>query len=368
VELLQALEQDRDPADVAGLMIRTPDGPRRTTPREPVEDLDVLPLPAWHLLPDYVTTYQPTASRRTRLPSAYIVTSRGCPFKCTFCNNVVHGRRFRSYSVDYIMSMVTFLVREYGIRDLTIYDENLALQRKRIDELCRRLKESQLDLTWSCDARADCIDDELAALMYEAGCRAIWFGMESGNADVLKRYRKALNLEDLEQATRLCKKHGINACGSFIIAGPTETPATIKDTIRFAKRIPLAHFVPIFYTPVPGTSDYPQIAEHGSADLNYRSATMTRVTFVPDGMTVGSVYYWYVRAMLSWYGRPRVLWQFVRHVGPLGLARTGMSFLWQGCKAILGAAVGRRKLPRAAPSTPSQIESNVESSRPRRAA
>ncbi|MFH1748829.1 MAG: radical SAM protein [Planctomycetota bacterium] len=335
VELLQAIEQGQTLTGVPGLVVRAPSGPRRTLPRQLIADLDVLPLPAWELLPDYVTTYQPTVSRRTRLPSAYVVTSRGCPFRCTFCNNVVHGRRFRSYSVSYIMRMIDHLVEHYGIRDVTIYDENLALRRSRIVELCQRMRASGYDLTWSCDARADSVDEEVLAMMHAAGCRSIWYGMESGNPAILKRYDKSITLEKLETAARLTHQHGIKACGSFIIAGPSETPQTIKDTIRFARRLPLAHFVPFFYTPVPGTPDYSDIEQYGTADLDYRSATMTRPTFAPHGMTFADVRYWYMRATLSWYARPSAVWRMLREMGPRSLLKTGFLFIWRGAAAWL---------------------------------
>ena len=256
IELIESIEKGEDLSHVCGLVVRTKDGIRLTPPREVIKNLDTLPLPAWHLLPDYVQTYQPTLSRRVSLPSAYIVTSRGCPYSCSFCSNVVHGKTFRSYSVDYLMKMVAYMVDVYKVKDLAIYDENLALNKNRIIEFCQRLIHAKYDLTWSCDARADSIHEEILDLMYKAGCRSIWYGMESGNAEILKKYNKMLTLEDLEKASMLTNQYKIKACGSFIIGGPGETENTIKDTIRFAKKIKLDYFVPFYYTPIPGAPAY----------------------------------------------------------------------------------------------------------------
>jgi len=315
VNLLDKLENKEDLSLVPGLALRSKGDVFLTPPVQLVDDLDALPFPAWHLLAGYVTAYQPTTSRRTRLPSAYLVTSRGCPFNCSFCSNTVFGRTFRSYSVDYIMKMISVLSNDYKIKDLTIYDENLALERKRMVELCNRLIDAEGDLTWSCDARVDCVDDETLSLMYAAGCRSIWFGMESGNQNILDRYNKKITLKDCDRAVMLCRRNNIKATGSFIIGGPGETAETIKDTIRFAKRSQLDYFVPIFYTPIPGTFDYAKIRDYGTCDLNYYSATMTRPTFAPYGMSVKDVYFWYIFSLLSFYSQPKILSRELKLIG-----------------------------------------------------
>lgn len=328
VELIESLDNGKELSQIQGIIFRTGDDVFITPPRGSIRELDSLPMPAWNLLPDYVETYKPTLSRRTRLPSAYIVTSRGCPFGCTFCTNEVHGRSFRSYSVNYIMRMITYLVDNFGIRDLTIYDENLALDRKRIISLCERLIDANYDLTWSCDARVDCVDDEILKRMSEAGCRAVWFGMESGNPEILKRYDKRITLDDCRNAVSLCRRNNIKASGSFIIGGPEETVETIRDTIRFAKELKLDYFVPFFYTPIPGTRDYLDIENYGICDLDYRSATMTQPTFAPHGMTFKDIHYWYIRSFLSFFSQPRIVFREIKLIGVKNVLVKGMAFLY----------------------------------------
>lgn len=327
IELIKSLEKKEDLSGICGLVIRTKNGIQLTSTRMLIKDLDTLPLPAWHLLPDYIKTYQPTLARKTRLPSAYIVTSRGCPHTCSFCNNIVHGRTFRSYSVDYIMKMVNYMVDTYKIKDLTIYDENLALKKSRIIQFCDRMISVNYDLTWSCDARADSIDEEILSYMYKAGCRAIWFGMESGNPEMLRRYNKKIRLEDLKRASFLTKKYDLKVCGSFIIGGPGETKDTIRDTIRFAKQIKLDYLSPHYYTPIPGTPDYNTIAQHGTVDLDYRSATMTQVTFAPHGATFSDVRNWYIQVLISFYIQPRIIFRLTKEMGMLNLIRSVFLFL-----------------------------------------
>jgi radical SAM superfamily enzyme YgiQ (UPF0313 family) len=335
VELVNALEKGLEISKIPGLVIRSSNGPELTEYRERIKDIDTLPLPAWHLLPDFTTTYQPTGPRKTRLPSAYIVTSRGCPFKCSFCCNIVHGNTFRSYSVDYMMKTIDFLIQKYKVKDLTIYDENIAFPRRRIEEFCKRLIKADYDLTWSCDARADRVDAEILELMHKAGCRSIWFGIESGSPEMLKRYNKKTSLETIKKTIKLCSDSGINAAGSFIIGGPCDTPKRIKETIRFAKRIPLSHFIPFYYLPVPGAPDYPNIHKCGIVKLDYRLATMSKPIFAPHGMTLKDIQYWYMRALIEFYGRPAKLVNYIRQNGIFSLLYSGFSFLSRGVRQIM---------------------------------
>ena len=195
---------------------------------------------------------------------------------------------------------------------------------------------SNYDLTWSCDARADSVTDDMLALMYKAGCRAIWYGMESGNPDILSAYRKKLTLGDLERAATLTAKNNIKVSGSFIIGGPRETSQTIRDTIKFAKKIPLDYFVPFYYTPVPGTPDYPSIENHGYANLEFSAATMTEPTFIPNGMTKSQIKYWYLRSMIEFYMRPRILRNIARSHGYVNLVKDGLFYLAKSVISILG--------------------------------
>ncbi|MBF0363752.1 MAG: B12-binding domain-containing radical SAM protein [Oligoflexia bacterium] len=335
IELLEALDSKRPITGITGLALRKGSRVFLTPPRQLIKNLDTLPLPAWHLIPNYVQTYQPTMTRKTRTPSAYIVTSRGCPFECSFCNNVIHGRSFRSYSVDYLMKIIDHLIVEYKIKDLTIYDENLAFARKRIVDFCNKLIERNYDLTWSCDARADNVDDGILQLMYRAGCRSIWFGMESGDEQMLAKYNKKITKEKLAKAVELTRKNKIKSSGSFIIAGPGDTVASIKNTIHFAKKIGLDYFVPFYYTPIPGTPDYPSIRQHGTVDLQYTSATMTQPTFAPHGMTFRTVKYWYLRSTISFYMQPRILRNQIKDMGPLYFFRVSTSFLSRSLRMLI---------------------------------
>ena len=321
VDLLTALRYRRDVGSVRGIIYRSGPEVKRTEARPPIRDLDVLPFPSWQLLPDFVETYRPTKIRQIRFPSAYIATSRGCPYHCVFCDNAVHGRKFRSFSVDYIMAMIRKLIEEHHIRDLTIYDENLTIDRKRIVDLCERILKEKLDLTWSCDARADSINPELLPLMYRAGCRSISFGIESGSQEVLDFYEKNLSLEQLEFAIRETKKAGIMTSGFFIIGGPTESEETIKRTISFAKRIPLDYFTPFYFNCFPNSPIYSRIYEYGQFDPDYAKANMSEPVFIPKGMTEKQLVGLFHQSLYSFYLRPSKILFLIRKLGVVFVAK-----------------------------------------------
>lgn len=314
-ELLEAIREKRDVSKIPGIIYRTDSGLRRAAARPMIQDLDNLPFPAWDLLPNYVEIYKPSKVRQIRLPSAYLATSRGCPFQCVFCDNVVHGHTFRSYSVDYIMRMIYKLIQDYNIKDLTIYDENLTINRKRITEFCERIIREGLDLTWSCDARADSVTPELLELMYRAGCRSISYGIESGSQEVLDFYKKRLTLEKIEYAVRETKKAGIISSGFFIIGGPTETEETINKTITFAKKIPLDYFTPFYFNCFPNSPIYDRIAEYGEFDPDYSKANMSKPVFIPKGLTQKRLVSLFNKALFSFYLRPSKVLFLIRHLG-----------------------------------------------------
>ncbi len=335
VELVDALDRGRDLKQVAGLLVRRDGRVVRTEPRPLIADLDTLPFPTWDLLAGFATLYQPTASRSVRSPSAYLVSSRGCPYRCTFCSNAVHGRSFRSYSVDYLMGMIEHLISEFGVRDITIYDENLAVNRRRLTGLCRRLIEAGHDLTWSCDARADSLTPEVVELMYRAGCRSVWMGMESGDPEMLRRYRKGTTVEQYRKASHWCREVGIVCNGSFIIGGPGETQGSLRRSLAFAREIELDYFTPFYCTPLPGAPMYETVHEHGTFLSDYSLATMTGPTFIPRGFTLRGLQAWYVWSLVSFYARPSKLLMVCRQMGPWefvkALGRTALNLLrWAG--------------------------------------
>src|SRR3989344_2280410 len=230
--------------------------------RKPREDLDSLPFPAYDLLP--LNKYWSPGIRR--YPFATIVTSRGCPFNCIFCvNHLVSSKKFRARSPENVLKEIDLLVKEYGIKEINVLDDNFTLLLGRAKEICNGLIKRNYDLILKTGngIRADKIDEELIILMKKAGFYLLAFGIESGNKEILKIINKGETLEQIEEAIRLCKKYKILTEGFFILGNLGETKETMQDTINFAKKLDLDIAQFQVFIPFPGSKFYNEIKKNG---------------------------------------------------------------------------------------------------------
>ena len=274
------------------------------------DELNDLPLPAFDLLPPLNSVYQPSALRSHRLPSSSLITTRGCGGKCTFCDNTVFGNRTRSFSSDYILKMVDVLVRRYGVRDITFYDDNFVVNKKRLKEFCSALKENHPQLSWSCNARVDVINDELVDLVKAAGCWQMSVGIESGDQSILDRECKGITIEQVTKAVHLLHKARIKTKGFFMIGHPGETEETVQKTIDFALQLPLDDFQMSFLTPFPGTCIYKNASQWGELTENWDSMNMWTPVFIPRGFTRERLIELQSKALRSFYFRPSIVFRY----------------------------------------------------------
>lgn len=327
--LLDGGSRDRC-GSVAGLLLRDGDGGLRRTAERPFlseSELAALPLPAWDLLPSLTRVYQPSALRTHRSPSSSLVTSRGCFGRCTFCDNTVFGCRVRSFPASYVADMVERLVTDYGVRDLTMYDDNFVVNRKRLTEFCDLLRTRNLDITWSCNARVDVIDERLAAQVTEAGCWQMSVGIESGSQEILDRECKGETLEQVRRAVGILHDHGIRTKGFFMVGHPGETEETARATIDLALELPLDDFQMSFLTPFPGTAIHAEVDRWGTLDERWDAMNMWTPVFVPHGMTAERLVELQQQAMRRFYFRPRIVARYLvdtlLHPGRIGAVVRG---------------------------------------------
>ncbi|MCX5699163.1 MAG: radical SAM protein [Candidatus Omnitrophica bacterium] len=256
-------------------------------PRELINDIDTIPLPARHLLPP-LRTYKVSVVQYKRLPSTGVLTARGCPFKCIFCVCSVSRQKVRNHSVEYVMAEVDELIYRYGIRDITFIDDVFTLDKQRTYRICDELAKRKDKLTWSSNVRIGLVDKEMLKYMKDSGCWMVLVGVESGNQEILNRIKKQIKLEQAEQLSRWCKEAGLMFHPNYIIGHPGETVDTINQTINFAKKL-YSHF-PIFtiMTPYPGTELWDTAEEYGTLnkeDFSNFSLGSNKPCFVPYGLT-----------------------------------------------------------------------------------
>ena len=249
-----------------GIAIRTP-------ARPVIENLDSLPFPARHLLP--MNAFFEAAKKRPisgnlKKPSIRMLTSRGCNHNCIFCSNfMVMGRKWRARSPENVVNEIEQIVRTYGIKQVDFLDDNMTLDRERMEAICDLIKERKLDIEWCTPngVRADCLDEELLAKMKTSGCKRILIAPESGVQRVVDQViRKKQDLKKVEKAVAAARKVGIEVGCFFILGVIGETKEDMKATIAFAhklRKLGADRFYFSYATPLYGTELYEQAKRGG---------------------------------------------------------------------------------------------------------
>jgi anaerobic magnesium-protoporphyrin IX monomethyl ester cyclase len=250
-----------------------------TPPRPEIKDLDALPFPARHLLP--MNIYFEAIKEnpiRGKISKRYtiIITSRGCPHRCIFCSNhIVMGKTWRGRSPANVVDELEQIVNTYSIKQIDFFDENMTLNKKRVEDICDLIMERGLDIDWYVPngVRADMLDEELLRKMSEAGCKEIRVAPESGVQRVVDEIiKKNLNLKDVEKAIVLAKKVGMKIGVFFMLGLIGETKEDIKETINFAyklKKLGADSFQFSIATPLYGTELYEQAKRGGYLRENF---------------------------------------------------------------------------------------------------
>ena len=251
-----------------GITYQTSDGELHRHPAHPpIADLDALPWPAYHLFKmERYTNLQPTVDRVEGARSFSIMTSRGCPYRCTFCSQSIMPVRWRARSPENVLAEWRHLVEDLGAEEIGVLDDSANIRRDRLHELCDLLIEHKLNhVPWIFvnGIRANLADKELLAHMKAAGLKRTAFGVESGDPDILRSINKRIDLDTIRQAFRNAKEVGVETIGFFIIGLPGETEETMERTIRFAIELDplIANFS--MMTPFPGTKVYEQVKREG---------------------------------------------------------------------------------------------------------
>ena len=198
-------------------------------------------------------------------PMVQIFTGRGCPNRCTFCSwpKTLMGRKYRVRSVENVVDEFEYITKELPeVKEIFIEDDTFTINKKRIREICEEIKKRKLNITWSCNARAN-LDYETMKVMKEAGCRLLDVGYESGSDEILKNIKKGITTQDSRRFTKDAKRAGLMILADFIFGMPGETKETAEMTIRFAKEIKPNIVQFAVATPIPGTEFYDYVKENG---------------------------------------------------------------------------------------------------------
>lgn len=218
-------------------------------PRPFNENLDDLPFPARHLVDNSI--YKRPDNGKVQ---AVIKVSRGCPYHCFFClATPVSGSKVRTRSAENIIAEIKECVEKYNIKNFLFWSDIFNFDREWTLDLCRKIIESGLKITWSANTRANTMDDEMANLMYKSGCSLVSIGVESGSQEILNNIGKKITLDDIRNTVKILKKNKIKIYNYFVIGLPWETEKTVEETIKFAIELD-SNFISFYTaTPLPGT-------------------------------------------------------------------------------------------------------------------
>ena len=309
-----------DLEEVAGIAYRQQGELRLTKTRPFIQDLDSLPYPARYLLPP-LSEYKPTPASYRRLPLGHLITTRGCPYQCTFCDRSIFSSKYRARSAENVMGEIEELIDRYRVQEIKFFDDTLTLDRKRIFEICRGFKERKIDVGWSCLSRVDSISREMLIAMKEAGCWQILFGLETGDSRMLSLLKKGATVEQNEEAVKLAHDVGLSVRADFIVGTPGETLENMERTLRFAigLNMDFAHFNK--FTPYPGTELYHNLTEEGyEFDFTSRSCSQldhSYIMYVPEGMAEKQLREFIDTAYKRYYLRPRYILKQMKQIQSL---------------------------------------------------
>jgi len=313
-ELLSALEDGDSLEPVRGLAYLIDNVFQQNQPRPLIEDLDSLPFPAWDLMPPGKYRIAPILSSAKRFPIAPVVTSRGCPFDCTFCaGKSIWGRTHRFRAAEAVVDEIEMLMKEYGVREVFIGDDNFNLKTSHAAGVCEEILNRRLKIHWACPngLRVDSLTPELLGLMKRAGCHLVGLGIESASQEILDRAKKALDLSKVRSVCDDIKRAGITAVGFFVLGLPGETKESIMETIEFAKSLPLKRAWFNILAPYPGSELFDIYVARENLDLD----KVDWSTFDTSGKQVArmssvgpeALDRLQKKAAWSFYARPRIL-------------------------------------------------------------
>jgi len=258
----------------------------------------------------------------TRRGFATMITSRGCPFHCTFCDKSVSGSSWRARTAEDVVDEMAHLVVNHNIGFINFYDDNFTLRRSRVVQICEEILRRGIDVEWKCEGRVDAVDLPLLRLMRRAGCRTIAYGVESGNQSTLDLLRKDVRVEQAPRAFQATREAGIRSLAYIILGAPGEDAPAVRRTIDFCHRIgadyvQFSSLVAMPGTPLFASHEQSALPVHNPVDADVRRATVTELDPTELGQLMRS-------AWAGFYLRPRPIARLSRDAWASGSLSEGV--------------------------------------------
>jgi len=257
-------ERGTFPEDLKGTIVKKDGEIRVNPPRDWISELDKIPFPARELLEN--GRYEPVFAKK---PFTTMITSRGCPYRCTFCALGYFGSKIRARSAENVVDEMELCVKDYGIKDIMVYDDTFGVNKKRVLAICSEKIERGLFVNWNVRTRVDRTDEEILLALKKSGCDKIHMGIESASQEILDKMKKDITIDQVKKAFHAAKKIGIDTVGYFMIGYPGDTLKTINDTINFSTKLGLSWADFSITTPAPLTELNKIAVECGYLEKDY---------------------------------------------------------------------------------------------------
>ncbi|MBC8454618.1 MAG: radical SAM protein, partial [Deltaproteobacteria bacterium] len=292
-------------------------------------DPGLVPRPARDLLPNHAYRYL----FATRRGFATMISSRGCPFRCSFCDKSVGGSKWRARQAADVVNEMVELKEQHGVGFITFYDDNFTLKRGRVVEICNEIIARGLDIEWKCEGRVDSVDEELLTLMRRAGCRVVAYGVESANPETLALLRKDITTEQAVTAFAATRAAGLRSLAYMILGAPGEDARAVEQSIQFCRDIRADYVQFSSLSAMPGTPLFSLPRSPENAVTNPLDADQSRPTLTDmDGAELSRL----IRsAWMGFYLRPRPIARLLRDA----IASGSIDEAWR-----MGRALGRWRL------------------------
>lgn len=303
--------------DIRGLIHRQKDRVVFNGYREHLLDMDSLPFPLYEKLHGFPDSYRLPIFSYPKAPNTTIITSRGCPYTCSYCDRSVFRRSYRYNSPQYMLNYLLHLRQRFNIRHVNIYDDTFTLKRQRVLDFCQLKISSGLKMTFNCAARTEQLDREMLVQLKRAGCWMISLGIETGDPQLLQRHRSYLPsqvlenpLQNIRETVLLIKECGIRVKGLFMMGLPGETGESIRKSMQYVFSLPLDDFNLSKLTPFPGAPMYRDIRRHGSFEETWELMNAANFTFVPHGFTRDELEELHLDFYRRYFSRPSTLFNY----------------------------------------------------------
>jgi radical SAM superfamily enzyme YgiQ (UPF0313 family) len=273
--------------------------------------LDDLPFPAYDQLDGYPNAYRLPIFNYPKTPNSSCISSRGCPYSCSYCDRSVFGKTFRYNSAEYLYEHLRHLRERFGIRHINFYDDQFTFNRQRVADFCRMMIDRPLGMTWNCAVRAEHVDAELLRMMKAAGCWMVSLGIETGDPALLSRHRQRPDLDRLAETIHLVSKARIRVKGLLMLGLPGETEESVQASMRYVFSLPVDDMNVSKFTPFPGSPVYETVREHGTFEEDWEKMDCMHFQFVPTGFTKERLEELHQGFYKAHYTRPRILLAYV---------------------------------------------------------